>query len=342
MGKRINVKFILKILTIVLIIGLFSYFLFSEDGLVDLFKNPKRILWGWIVTALVCHIINLVADIYLIYKFTKNNNSEYKFTQAIKASMVGQFFSAVTPGASGGQPMQVYVMANQGVDSGSSTSSLIQKFLVYQTVLTAYSAIAILFRMDYFNSLNKVVWSLAVFGFASQAVVILTLILVSFCPRITKKLVMIIVVLLAKIPFLKKLKERVEEIESQIDIFHDSNREFYKNKSLVLESYVVTIVQLTSMFLIPYCIYRSLALKGESVFALICSQAFISMSTSFFPIPGASGAAEGASSVFFDPFFTSTTIKPAILMTRIISYYFTVLISLPFSYISKRAKKKEN
>lgn len=340
MKKKISVKFLLKILTIVLIIGMFSYFLFSEDGLVDLLKNPQGILWGWIITALFCHIINLAADVYLLYKFTKNNNAGYKITQAIRASMVGQFFSAVTPGASGGQPMQIYVMSNQGVDSGSSTSSLIQKFLVYQTVLTVYSAIAILLRFDYFNSLNKVVWSLAVFGFISQAVVIFALLLVSFCPRITKKLVMLIVELIAKIPFLKKLREKFEEIESQIDIFHDSNREFYKNKSLVLESYVVTIVQLTASFLIPYCIYRSLSLKGESAFALMCSQAFITMSTSFFPIPGASGAAEGASSIFFNPFFTPTTIKSAILMTRIISYYFTVLVSLPFSYISKGTRKK--
>ena len=92
-------------------------------------------------------------------------DKDYTLKRAIRSAMIGQFFSAVTPGASGGQPMQVYAMAKQGVDSGTATSALVQKFLVYQTVLTLYSMIAILIRIDYFNSLNKIVWSITLTGF---------------------------------------------------------------------------------------------------------------------------------------------------------------------------------
>ena len=74
--------------------------------------------------------------------------------------------------------------------------------------------------------------------------------------------------------------------------------------------------------------------------SMICAQSFVTMSSSLVPIPGASGAAEGASSIFFSPFFDETTIKSAIALSRFITYYFTILISLPFSRFVKKEKPK--
>ena len=99
--------------------------------------------------------------------------------------MVGQFFSAVTPGASGGQPMQMYLMIRQKIDPGIATSALVQKFLVYQTTLTAYSAVAILICFPmFYNSLNSLLWTLAILGFVAQAIVIVLLLLFSFNKKI--------------------------------------------------------------------------------------------------------------------------------------------------------------
>ena len=73
---------------------------------------------------------------------------------------------------------------------------------------------------------------------------------------------------------------------------------------------------------------------------MIFAQSFVTMTSSLAPIPGASGATEGASSIFFIPFFDETTIKSAIALSRFISYYFTILISAPFSRFVK--KKNED
>ena len=109
---------------------------------------------------------------------------------------------------------------------------------------------------------------------------------------------------------------------------------------MFLKTYVLTAIQLTSIFIIPYCIYRAFHLHGASMVSMICAQSFVTMSSSLVPIPGASGAAEGASSIFFSPFFDETTIKSAIALSRFITYYFTILISLPFSRFVKKEKPK--
>ena len=56
------------------------------------------------------------------------------------------------------------------------------------------------------------------------------------------------------------------------------------------------------------------------------------------PLPGASGGAELAFTMYFGPFFVvglANKIKPAILLWRFITYYGAILISAPFSYLTK-------
>ena len=338
MKKKISIKFVFNFILIIFLAILFGYLCFSDNGLIDLIKNSKGFNKTWLTMSFLCQIINLFIDIYLVYKFTNNMDEKYTIKKAIRSAMIGQFFSAITPGASGGQPMQVYAMAKQGVDSGISTSALVQKFLVYQTVLTFYSMMAILIRIDYFNSLNKIVWSIAITGFIMQAIVIAAILLFSFNKKITSKIISLVFILLGKLHILKKVDEKIVSINKQLVLFHDGNKALYQNKSMFLRTYVLTAIQLTATFLIPYCIYRAFDLYGESMISMICAQSFITMTSSLAPIPGASGATEGASSIFFSPFFDETTIKSAIALSRFITYYFTILISLPFSRFVKNKK----
>lgn len=339
MKKKISVKLVFNVILIIFLVSLFAYLCFSDNGLIDLIKNPKGFNKTWLFMAFFCHLINIFIDIYLVYKFTVNMDKKYTLKKAIRSAMIGQFFSAITPGASGGQPMQVYAMAKQGVDSGIATSALVQKFLVYQTVLTLYSMVAILVRIDYFNSLNKIVWSITLTGFVMQAIVIAAILLFSFNKRITFKIIEILFYLLEKLKIIKNADEKIENINSQLVLFHDGNKALYRDKYVFLKTYVLTAVQLTSIFIIPYCIYKAFHLHGESMVDIICAQSFVTMSSSLVPIPGASGAAEGASSIFFSPFFDETTIKSAIALSRFITYYFNILISLPFSGFVKKQKK---
>ena len=342
MKKRVSWKTIFNVSIILFSVGLLIYFCLSENGLIDLLHNASEFDKGWLLMAVLCHLFNIVLDAYLIFRFTRNSVENYSFRSAFKTCMVGQFFSAVTPGASGGQPMQIYLMTKQSVDAGVATSALIQKFLVYQTALTAYSAFSILICRNLFkDTLGGVIWGLAIFGFITQAFVIVLLLLFSFHQRLTRKILVFVFRILGKIRFLRRFQENIKQVETQLVYFHRSNKELYKNRKLVLETYVCCAIQLTAMFIVPYCIYRSFNLSGARVVDMICAQAFVTMASSFVPLPGASGASEGSFYIFFGLYFTDSTIKSAILLWRIITYYLTILISAPFSRLTKQ-RKKEN
>ena len=99
--------------------------------------------------ALLSQALNIAIDAYMTYILVKSSVPSFKFHNALKTSMVGQFFSAVTPFATGGQPMQVYCMSKYGVEPGKGVSALTQKFVVYQSTLVAYSAAALLFKTGF-------------------------------------------------------------------------------------------------------------------------------------------------------------------------------------------------
>lgn len=335
-GKKLSGKTIFNIATIVLSVGLIAYFALSEDGLVNLARNMKDFKILWLVFGFFCMNLDLVLDTVLIYIFTKNIQEDYTLARAFKVCMVGHLYSAVTPFQSGGQPMQIYVMSKQNVDPGLATSALVQKFFVYQTGIAIYSLFAIIFRLRFFrDTLNPLMWALAGVGFAAQLAVGALLLVFSFNEKVTHKLLTLACRLLAKIRLIKKPEETIASWEKQLEYFHQSNQVLYKNKAMLVKTYIVTFFQLTSLFVVTYCIYRAFNIGRVPIVDMICSQAFVTMVSSLVPLPGSAGASEGSFYVFFAQFFTSGTVKSAILLWRIITYYAVILISAPFSRIAK-------
>ena len=276
------------------------------------------------------------------YLIIHNYQKKYTFKQAIKATVIGQFYSVITPGAVGGQPMQLYCMSKQGVDGGVASSCLLQKFLVYQTTITFYSLIAMLCNMSlFYGDLKNLMLSLALFGFLSHLVVVVFMFIFSFNKKLASSIINFFFRLLTKIKIIKNPEEKKEKLEEQMEFFHESNSKLYENKKLLVASCALTILQLTFLFSIPYMIYRSFNLTGANPADMITAQAFVTMVSSFMPLPGGSGAAEGSFYVFFKLFFTENIIKSAILIWRIITYFMNVIVFAPFANVSKISKNKE-
>ena len=162
MKRKINWKLVFNILSLLVPIGLVIYFLTSEQGLIDLMENASKMNPWWIVAGVICQFLNITVDAIVLYLIIHNYEKKYTFKQAIKATVIGQFYSVITPGAVGGQPMQLYCMSKQGVDGGVASSCLLQKFLVYQTTITFYSLVAMLCNMSlFYGDLKNLMLSLA-------------------------------------------------------------------------------------------------------------------------------------------------------------------------------------
>lgn len=340
--KKISGTAVFNIIVFTLCGAMVVYFTISPGGFIDLVKSDIKINLTWLFAAIGCHLFNILCDTYLTYKFLSASVGKITLWQAFTVSMTGQFFCAVTPGASGGQPMQLLLMTRYNIDVGKGGSALMQKFLVWQFTLTGYSLIVILLRFSFFaEHLSPTLWTLGAIGFVAQSAMVFVLLLVSFSKKITFKIIDFCCRFLGKIHILKNPDKTIKSAEQQLEYFHQGNKNLYKNKKLLVETYVVTIIQMTAIFVVPYCVYRSFGLKGAGVVDMVCAQSFVNMVSSLVPMPGASGAAELGFAGFFGSFFDESTMKSAILVWRTITYYGTIVVSAPFSRLAKKSSQGE-
>lgn len=339
--KKLPWKLIFNIAIVVLAIVLVVYFIFSNGGLMDLINSGLKVNTLWIIMAISVHLLNIAIDASIIYLFIKQTTPHFTLYNALVASMVGQFFCAVTPSSTGGQPMQILTMSRMGVKGANATSALIQKFLVWQFTITAYCILAVVAKLSFFTqTLSPFMWLLSVIGFLAQIAMIVALMLASFAKELTKKIINGLFNFLGKIKILKNIEDKKIALNAQLDSFHENNKKLNKNKTLLIKVYVLTVVQMTALFLVPYCIAKSFDISCD-IFDMICAQAYVSMVSCLIPLPGGSGAAEYSFSVFFGAYFTPETIKSAILIWRTITYYGTILISAPFSRLRNKVTTEE-
>lgn len=342
--KKISWKFIFNAVVFGLCGFMVLYFCFSKGGLIELINSSHHIDIFWLMIAIGVHLLNIVLDAVILYRFLSLSSKGVKIKHSIKAALAGQFFCAVTPSSTGGQPMQVMILSHYGVDAGKATSALVQKFLVWQFTLTGYTIAIILFRFNFFaERLSPMLWVASAIGFIVQAAMIFVLMLVSFSHKITFRLIKWFCKIGNKLRMVKDPEKSIEKIEKQLVYFHESNKELSKHKKFLVINYILTIIQMTAIYVVPYCVYRALSPGSETqvgVFDIISAQAFVNMVSSLVPLPGASGAAELSFALFFNGIFDEMTMQSAILIWRTITYYGTIFICAPFSGIGKKKAKE--
>ena len=346
--KSFPTKLVFNIFVICLCVGIVCFFFFSEDGLRDLLQSGQGIIWQWIVVAVISQLVYMFTETTVIYLFIRERYKNFSYLNALKVSFTGLFWSAVTPSSTGGQPMQIYLLHSMNVEIGYATSRLMQKFLVYQVVLTFISIISVILNFGYILTNDNIVFMiiLLVFGFVSQLAVTLVIVMFSFSPNISRKFIMFFAKVLGKIKIIKNLDSKISDIDKQLDTFHSSNKNIYKKPKLLIPALILTFVQFIAMFLVPYFIYLSFGMTDIGPVQIATSQAFVNLMSGMIPIPGASGAAELGYTAFFGAIFVGGTLKSSALIWRVINYYGVIFATAPFAYLTKdktdQAKKESN
>lgn len=292
----------------------------------SIIESMKSLAPKWLAIGIVCILLYLGVETIIQHMLTNKMQRGHSLWNAFKVVMTGQFFNAITPFASGGQPMQAYMMAKQGVPVGTSISILMTKFIIYQLILTVYSFIVLILQLSFFcEKINGLVY-LSVIGFLINLGVVTILVASAFMKEPLKKAGFWGINLLHRMRIIKHPTGHKRNIIAQIDLFNKNIGLLRKNAGLLLQVSMLTAMQLTAYFIIPYTIYRAFGLSGTKVFVIIAAAAFILMISSFMPVPGGSGVAEGSFFLFFQLFFPNTILPTAILCWRLLTFYIPLSI----------------
>ena len=322
-----KLKKYLNIIILVLITALVLYFSLKDNFVETINQILTMNIW-YLLVAFILLILFWIFRSYPMYCFSKKINKDFKYMQSLQLVLRTQFFNAVTPFATGGQPYQIYYLKQCGLDYASSTSVVLENFIVYQIALVLLGLIA-LFCNKAFHIFSKMylLQKFIALGFIINTLVIVLMFVLAFSKKLNKKLIKFAISILTKLHIVKNREEKLSKWDSNINKFHESAKVLLKNKKDFILNILYNFIALCSLYLIP--LFIAFSMDEFDIFSggvAIVTSAYIMIIGSFVPIPGATGGLEYGFVQFYGNFITGSKLSAMMLVWRFITYYFGMIV----------------
>ena len=280
--------------------------------------------WLWFSGALLLGYILLRAQTLCV--FLKSEESPLPFWKALAVTGIGQFYSAITPASSGGQPLEVFSMSRWGVPGPVAIAAVSVQFICFQVALVVLgAALWIAARAHVAIFLGGLIWFVA-FGFALNAAMPLVVVLLGVSKPVINGLSRAAVWVLTRLRIVRDPEKAHEKVDHLIAEYQSSVTALFKKPMMALKMFLLSIVQILLLMTIITGVYRAFGLSGVPDLTLVTLQTLLYISASFVPLPGASGAQEYGFSLFFGRVFPAAMMFSAIFVWRLMTYYLLLLV----------------
>jgi uncharacterized protein (TIRG00374 family) len=292
--------------------------------------NPqlfRQIQTGWFLISFAIFGLFWCIEAYMLKLAIEFGRPRLGLPKYFKNVFIGQLFNGITPFASGGQAAQIYHLHKSGIPGGEGASALFINFLVYQSSLTIYGIFFLLSKFSFFQAILNEYLYLIFLGFSINTGVVIFLIALFFWKSSIKKMLFQLIRITpfiredAKGKLSKKFIAFMKDFSESVDLLK-------RRKGVFTKLFTLNLVKLTSLHSIPFFIAKSLGVHNLDIVNVIAASAFLMMITSFVPVPGAVGGAEGGFYFIFSPFFTGERAVAIMVLWRFMTYYLAMLIGV--------------
>lgn len=304
------------------------YFALRDTSLAEVWSAVQSANPFWLICALGASLIAAVMfGIALHISLRALDGKRISLIRSIGFGFIGQYYTAITPAGAAGQPMQLYYMLGYGVEVSHASLSLLLVNASHQIVVLLIPALLFPFRASLIlNNLGAFLWFL-LFGAIVNIGLILFLLFAMFSQSFVNRAVNWAIRLLTKIKIIKHPEAIQTRVNKQISLYKQGAEVFRKHPWLLVGELFAYVILLGMQFVIPYFIYRAFGLSGFGMVDFIALQSILYLAVCFLPLPGSAGASESGFVTIFRVLFQSSLIVPAMLLSRLMSFYVILLLS---------------
>ena len=248
-------------------------------------------------------------------------------------SAIDYYFCAITPSASGGQPMVAYYMSKDGLKISHVSLTLLINTALFKIVLLILSVLCISLRPS------------IVFGFPVMIVLffvgfVINLILITLCFLASFKRKWIEAVGIRLILFLNRhkiIKNKIGMLRRFIrlmDNYEAGAKLIFQHKFHFFKAFMYNVIQRVAFFSISYFVY--LAFKGSFEIAnltyidLFAIQVIIALCVDSLPLPGGVGISEYLYVLLYGLVYCVGEVNivgSAMLLTRAVNFYIPLILT---------------
>mgnify|MGYP002672388510 FL=1 len=310
-----------NILFLLLVFGLTVWAVFREQDLGAIRQGLGQANPLWLIPAVGCVIAFILGESLAIFFLTHHMNYGVRLRRCCLYSFIGFFYCAITPSASGGQPMQVVAMRADGIPVAVSTVVLAVVTILYKLVLVLLGAAVCLLKPRSLMVYLEPALPLIRLGMALNVVFIGALLLVVFHPGLARAMVGGLLSFLSRFRLFRNTEHSGKRLERILEQYQGTAVFFRQQRHLIFRVFLITVFQRMSLFLVTWFTYKSFGLHGHSLGQIVFLQAMISVAADMLPLPGGMGISEAMFLDIFGGIFGSALLLPAMVISRGISYY---------------------
>ncbi|MEG2355787.1 MAG: lysylphosphatidylglycerol synthase transmembrane domain-containing protein [Clostridia bacterium] len=340
---KASVRNLLSLLFIAFTLGLILITAFGSNDLVNAWEVLFTLHGGWLFGALCCWFSYMFFDALGYFFFLRKQNHPVPLGFAVYVSLIGFYYANITPGASGGQPMQVYYMKKRDIPIGIGTSGISMKLMCNQFITVLLSTILWIANADFVNvQLAGVKWAIVIGWIVNFAAVPLIL-LVALHRPLVQSLLNFVVRMGAKMHLIKNAETTTLHLSHMLDTYHASVLRLGRDPWHILFQMLLSVMSMLGLTCVIICVYHAFGLSGTPWYQLLTLSFLLYISASYTPLPGASGAQEGGFMVFYRGLFTVGTLGLALLVWRFMTYYLFLLIGAAITIVMQiRSNQKRS
>lgn len=324
--RKANIQQIISFILLAATLLIVLYIGFSDNDIEDLAGALQNLAPAYLLLCLLSWALYVVFDSLAIHHFLRSQGQKIKFTQSLHSGMTGIYYCNVTPGASGGQPMQMYCLSKYGIPIGVSGSGLAVKFVVFQAMLLIVGTVLWIAYAPFINQrIQGTTWFILL-GYIANFFSIGMVAMMAISQKAVRWVIAKCISIGVKLRFCKDPDASRAKWENHCQSFLGSAQMLMKRPKDVLIQCGIAVCQLMSLMFVILAVYHALGLSGESTMELISMGVLLYIGASYVPTPGASGAQEGGFASLFRTIFPEAKLFVALLIWRFATYYLSVLV----------------
>lgn len=320
--------YIWNILFMLALLGASFYVLLKDQDLPVIVVELRGADKGQMSLAMFAAILYLILQSISLVVILRSLGMEIKWLPSLRYSFIGFLFNAITPSASGGQPMQVLYMNADGINIGASSVALLFWTIIYKLALVLIEAVVFFWKRDLLShSLGRYQW-LFLLGIAVNVISIVLYGIVVFSRNGAKKIVGFVTWLLHKLHLLRHKDRLLKKLAGLLKSYQEGAVYMRTHIGTAFLVLAITLVQRLSYFWVTWFVVCALNIPNVTMIDIVILQSVVSVCIDILPFPGGVGVNESFFVTLFQPLIGKGYAVSAMLLSRGVSFYALLLISV--------------
>ena len=344
--KRKNLKYVLSILFLIALIVATIVVLTIKYDFGQIMDVVGTVYWRYLFLGLGMILIYILFEAIAMKILLGTIDLRVSLWHNIEYSAIDYYFCAVTPSATGGQPMVMYYMKKDGVPIAETTLVLLINTALFKIVLMTLSIFALIFYPSFILS-RPLIAVLFFLGFGLNLFIVIMCFLAIFKRKSVQRLGDWCIKLLHKIKIIKNQELALELFHNKMDDYEKASKLIVANRFKFFMALLANFIQRIAMFSMAFFVYLSFLkpypeLAGHGYFEMMAIQVIVALSVDSLPFPGGVGISEVLYVTLYGIVYGGETmVATALVVTRALSFYIPLLVTMAifiYKHISTMTK----